>query len=83
LDDLLQTQQRLMAELPRTLTQNHRNFLLSLLEAKPDWSLLPFKHLQELPAIQWKLQNLTHLKSKKPAKFQLQREALDERFNRQ
>ena len=83
LDDLLQTQQRLMAELPRALTQNHRNFLLSLLEAKPDWSLLPFKHLQELPAIQWKLQNLTHLKSKNPAKFQLQREALDERFKRQ
>jgi hypothetical protein len=83
LDDLLQTQKRLMAELPRALTQNHRNFLLSLLEAKPDWSLLPFKHLQELPAIQWKLQNLSHLKSKNPAKFQLQREALDERFKRQ
>jgi hypothetical protein len=83
LDDLLQTQQRLMAELPRALTQNHRNFLLSLLEAKPDWSLLPFKHLQELPAIQWKLQNLSQLKSKNTAKFQLQREALDERFKRQ
>jgi predicted nucleotidyltransferase component of viral defense system len=83
LDDLLQTQKRLMAELPRELTQNHRNFLLSLLETQPDWSLLPFKHLQELPAIQWKLQNLSHLKSKNPAKFQLQSEALDERFKRQ
>lgn len=80
LDDLLQTQKRLMAELPRALKQNHRIFLLSLLETKPDWSLLPFKHLQELPAIQWKLQNLSHLKSKNPAKFRFQREALDERF---
>jgi hypothetical protein len=83
LDDLLQTQKRLMAELPQALTPNHKNFLLSLLETKPDWSLLPFKHLQELPAIQWKLQNLSHLKSKNPAKFRLQREALDERFKRQ
>ena len=83
LDDLLQTQQRLMAELPQALTPNHKNFLLSLLETKPDWSLLPFKHLQELPAIQWKLQNLSHLKSKNPAKFRLQREALDERCKRQ
>ena len=83
LEELLHTQKRLMAELPRALTQNHKNFLTSLLETKPDWSLLPFKHLQELPAIQWKLQNLSQLKSKNPAKFRLQREALDERFKRQ
>ncbi len=83
LDDLLQTQKRLMAELPRALKQNHRIFLLSLLETKPDWSLLPFKHLQELPAIQWKLANLSHLKSKNPAKFRFQSEALDAQFKRQ
>ncbi len=41
------------------------------------------QRIKELPAIQWKLQNLSHLKSKNPAKFQLQREALDERFKRQ
>jgi len=52
-------------------------------ETKPDWSLLPFKHLQELPAMQWKLQNLSRLKLKNPAKFRVQREALDERFKRQ
>jgi predicted nucleotidyltransferase component of viral defense system len=80
LDDLLHTQKRLMAELPQALTQNQRNFLLSLAEAKPDWTLLPFKHVQALPAIQWKLQDLSHLKSKNPAKFRLQREALDQRF---
>ena len=80
LDDLLKTQKRLMAELPQALTQNHRNFLLSLVEAKPDWTLLPFKHLQAMPAIQWKLQHLSNLKSKNPTKFRLQREALDQRF---
>ena len=80
LDDLLKTQKRLMAKLPQALTQNHRNFLLSLVEATPDWTLLPFKHLQAMPAIQWKLQHLSNLKSKNPTKFRLQREALDQRF---
>lgn len=83
LDALLNTQQRLMIELPQALTQNHRNFLLSLVDANPDWSLLPFKHLEDLPAIKWKLQNLNNLKSKNPAKFGFQFEELEQRFKQQ
>lgn len=83
LNALLNTQQQLLAELPQSLTQNHRNFLLSLVQAKPDWSLLPFNHLQDMPAIKWKLQNLNNLKSKNPTKFRFQHEALDQRFKRQ
>jgi predicted nucleotidyltransferase component of viral defense system len=78
---LLNTQQQLMAELPQALTQNHRNFLLSLVQAKPDWSLLPFNHLQDMPAIKWKLQNLNNLKSKNPAKFRFQHEELEHRLH--
>lgn len=80
---LLDTQQRLMTELPRALTPNHRHFLLSLVEATPDWSLLPFNHVPDMPALKWKLQNLSHLKSKNPAKFRFQREALAQRFTQQ
>jgi predicted nucleotidyltransferase component of viral defense system len=83
LNALLNTQQRLMTELPQVLNQNHRNFLLSLVNATPDWSLLPFNHVQDMPAIKWKLQNLNNLKSKKPAKFHFQHEALDLRFKQQ
>jgi predicted nucleotidyltransferase component of viral defense system len=83
LDDLLNTQQRLMAELPQALTQNHRNFLLSLVQAAPDWSLMPFNHLQDMPAIKWKLQNLNNLKSKNPTKFRLQHEVLEQLFKQQ
>lgn len=83
LDALLKTQQRLMAELPQALTKNHRKFLLSLVEAQPDWSLLPVNHLQDMPAIKWKLQNLSNLKSKNPAKFGFQREELEQRFTQQ
>jgi len=77
---VLPIQKRSLSERTQALTQNHRNFLLSLVEAKPDWSLLPFKHLKDMPAIQWKLQHLSNLKSKNPAKFRLQRQALDQRF---
>ena len=83
LDALINTQQQLMAELPQALTQNHRNFLLSLVQATPDWSLLPFNHLQNMPAIKWKLQNLINLKSKNPAKFGFQRDELEQRFKQQ
>ena len=83
LNALLTTQQRLMTELPQALTQNERNFLLSLVDAVPDWSLLPFNHLQDMPAIKWKLQNLSNLKSKNLAKFRFQHEALEQRFKQQ
>ncbi len=72
-EELKKIQTKLMTELPQALTFNHRNFLLSLVMAKPDWSLLPFAHLQEMPAIKWKLKNLKSLQLKNPVKFQLQR----------
>jgi predicted nucleotidyltransferase component of viral defense system len=80
--DLLNTQKRLLTELPQALTTNHRKFLLSLVEAAPDWSLLPFNHLQDMPAIKWKLRNLSNLKSKNPTKFRLQHEELDRRLQK-
>ena len=83
LDDLLNTQKRLMTELPQALTPNHRNFLLSLVQATPDWSLVPFNHFQEMPALNWKLQNLNNLKSKNPTKFRLQHEELEQLFKQQ
>ena len=79
-EQLKRIQTKLITELPQALTYNHRNFLLSLVMATPDWSLLPFAHLQEMPAIKWKLKNLKSLKLKNPVKFQLQREELERRF---
>ncbi|AKZ28231.1 hypothetical protein ACH51_17715 (plasmid) [Ralstonia solanacearum] len=61
-------------------TENHRQFLLSLVRAEPDWSLVPYEHLRELPAIRWKLQNLEALKKKNPARFAQQESLLREHF---
>ena len=72
LDDLKSTRSRLLNELPKALTVDHRSFLLSLVKAEPDWSLAPFENLQQLPAIRWKLENLASLRKKNPVKFQQQ-----------
>jgi hypothetical protein len=77
---LERTQERVMTELPRTLTQRHRDFLLSLMRAQPEWDLMPFAHLQRLPALQWKLLNLRKLKARDAGRFSAQHDELAERF---
>lgn len=81
LDELQATRQRMLTELPGVLLQRHRDFLLSMVRAEPDWSLLPYGHLAQLPALQWKLQNLMRLK-KNATKFRLQHDELADRLAR-
>jgi len=80
LDLLEQTQERLIGQLPRALTTSHREFLLSLVRAEPAWDLMPFKHLQHLPALQWKLLNLRKLKSRDATRFLAQHDELSAKF---
>jgi len=79
---LQRTQERLIEQLPRNLTTAHRNFLLSVARAKPDWNLLPFAHLQHLPAVQWKLLNLRKLESRDAERFETQERELAARFEK-
>jgi hypothetical protein len=51
-----------------------------LVQGKPDWSLMACPHLRELPAIQWKLQNLAKLKKSNATKFAAQSDELLARF---
>ena len=81
LETLEQTQGRLIDELPRALTSRHREFLLSLVSAEPAWDLMPFGHLQHLPAPQWKLINLRKLKTRNPGRFSAQHDELASRFS--
>ncbi len=71
LDALLAARRRMLDELPRALLPRHCDFLLSMVQAEPAWSLLPYAHLEQLPALQWKLQNLCRLK-RSADKFKLQ-----------
>lgn len=53
---------KLPARVRNMLTDAERRFLLSIKQGEPDWSLLPIPHLQELPALQWKLRNIETLR---------------------
>lgn len=80
LEALLETRDRLFRELPASLDANEREFLRTLMRARPDWSLLDIPHLEELPALRWRLQNLEQLSRSQPARFQALATALDERL---
>lgn len=81
LAELLSARERLLAELHTGLSQKERLFLLSLARAEPDWSLLEIEHLERLPAVRWKLQNLRQLARKNPAKLREQADELARRLD--
>ncbi len=71
---------RLRRELAAALTADHKRFLVGLVAGEPPWEAMQCRHLAELPAIQWKLQNLARLKRSNAAKFQAQADELKRRF---
>jgi hypothetical protein len=75
LNALEAVRQRMVHELPRALLPRQREFLLSVARAAPDWNLLPYPHIEHLPAIQWKLVNLEKLR-KSAKRFALQHDEL-------
>lgn len=81
LTTLQQVRRKLKQDLPAALTAGQRQFLLGLVSAEPDWKLMKCPHLSELPAVRWKLENLTRLKRSNPKKFAQQAEALRAKLN--
>lgn len=82
LANLQATRARLRHDLSAGLTDTHRIFLLGLVKGEPAWDLMSCRHLAELPAVQWKLRNLTRLKETNPTKFRLQTDELQRGLSR-
>ena len=80
LDTLLAARERMVRELQQGLTADERRFLLSLVAAEPEWSLLGVPHLEQLPGLRWKLQNLERLRKADARKFADQADALARLF---
>lgn len=59
---LLETRERMIAQLNKDLTENERRFLLSIKEGNPNWKFLGVDGAEKLPAIQWKLMNIRKMK---------------------
>jgi predicted nucleotidyltransferase component of viral defense system len=77
LEALLVARERMLRELQQGLTTEERRFLLSLVAAKPEWSLLGVPHLEQLPGLKWKLQNLERLRESNAKKFAEQSDSLE------
>ena len=80
LDALLAARERMVRELQQGLSADKRRFLLSLVAAEPDWSLLDVPHLEQLPGPRWKLQNLERLRKANARKFAEQSDTLARLF---
>jgi predicted nucleotidyltransferase component of viral defense system len=81
LEALLAARERMVRELQQGLDENECRFLLSLVRNAPEWPLLGIAHLEQLPAIRWKLQNLAQLQKANAKKFAEQAEALAARLS--
>jgi len=80
LDALLTAREQMMRELQQGLTEDERRFLLSLVTAEPEWVLLDIPHVEKLPGVRWKLQNLERLRKANARKFAEQSEELARRL---
>jgi len=45
----------------KKLTDKHKEFLLGFKEGHPNWELLPFDNIKELPSVKWKELNLDRM----------------------
>jgi hypothetical protein len=76
LDDLMTTREQMVRELQQGLMADERRFLLSLVGAELEWNLPGVPHVQQLPGVRWKLQNLERLRKADARKFADQSNAL-------
>lgn len=77
-EDFEITREKLVQIIHANLTQVDKNFLLSVKNLTPDWSVYDF---EKFPAVQWKMRNLQILKDKNPQKHREQYDALKEKLD--
>lgn len=73
---LEETRANLFRELPASLDDAERRFLLSVKACEPDWGLLGLPGIERLPGLTWKLENVRRLKRSNAAKYKTQFTAL-------
>lgn len=65
LEALLATRKKLFYFVKNNLSDNEKKFILSIKSGEPDYSLLPVKNIERLPAVQWKLFNIKKMDKRK------------------
>lgn len=77
-ENFKQTRLDLITTLRRSLIQEDKHFLVSLIKLQPDWSVYDF---QRFPSVKWKLMNLQAFKDTRPDDYQQQIVLLERLFN--
>ena len=67
LDELLQTREDLVGAVVGNMPVNHRRILITAKRGNPEWALLDLPGAEALPAVRWRLENLTKLDGMKRA----------------
>lgn len=65
LEELKQAREDLIALLQRRLGEREKVFLLSFKRGEPHWNLLGVEHAETLPAVRWKLLNISQMSPEK------------------
>ena len=60
-EELRSIGEQLVSRLRKEMTQEERQFIVSVKEGKPQWNLLGVSGIEKLPAVQWKLQNIERM----------------------
>lgn len=67
LEALREVPESMLRALKAHFTQQDFDFLMSFKRGEPDWNLAPETHIQNLPAVQWKLSNIVKMSEEKRA----------------
>jgi len=79
-DDFERTREQLVNDIHLKLTEKDRLFLMSFKEGIPDWENFIARNAKELPAINWKLQNIIRLKKENSKKHKEMVRSLERAF---
>lgn len=61
IEELLSNRDKIVKNIRKSLSEKDKKFLMSVNDGSPDFSLIPIKHVQELPAIKWKVYNVKNM----------------------
>lgn len=80
IDKLLEVREQLFEQLPATLDDAERKFLLSINRCEPDGAFIAMPGIENLPALKWKQLNLQKLAKSNRTKFNAMTAALNDVF---
>ena len=64
-DELLEARSKLIHDIRATLSDDDKEFLISVKQGEPKYELMPFDNLETFPALQWKIKNIKQMDKEK------------------